>query len=157
MCQRLGIVHKFAPTCYPQYNGQVEVMNRTIFLGIKKNLLESGAKCYEEDQNSTRMREMLDFNNEGKDRAIVKMQKYKQTMAKFFNRMVKNRYFVIGDLVLRMFKASRAKDVNKLNPKWEGPYRVKKVVGPGTYRLEELSGKKIEHTWHGIYLKKYYV
>ncbi|GAA0187095.1 hypothetical protein LIER_34383 [Lithospermum erythrorhizon] len=48
MCQRLGIEHRFAPVCYPQYNGQVEVMHKTIFLGIKKNLLESGAKWYEE-------------------------------------------------------------------------------------------------------------
>ncbi|GAA0150511.1 hypothetical protein LIER_09438 [Lithospermum erythrorhizon] len=39
MCTRLGIEHRFASVCYPQYNGQVEVMNRTIFMGIKKNLL----------------------------------------------------------------------------------------------------------------------
>ncbi|GAA0149046.1 hypothetical protein LIER_08318 [Lithospermum erythrorhizon] len=204
MCQRLGIEHRFVPVCYPQYNGQVEVMNRTIFLGIKKNLLESGAKRYEEldrvlwsyrttpsnatretpfslvygteavlplevclpnirqigfkeDHNDTRIRELLEFSDEGRDRAIAKMQKYKQAMAKFYNRRVKNRQFFTGYLVLRMFKASRAKDVNKLNPKWEGPYRVKKVVGPGTYILEELSGKDIKRTWHGIYLKKYYV
>ncbi|GAA0158802.1 hypothetical protein LIER_15738 [Lithospermum erythrorhizon] len=120
----------------------VEVMNRTIFMGIKKNLLESGAKWqigFEEDQNNTRIRELLDFGDEGRDRVILKMQKYKKEMAKFYNRRVKNRQFVAGDLVLRMFKASRAKDVNKLNPKWEGPYRVRRVVGPGTYILEELS------------------
>ncbi|GAA0187096.1 hypothetical protein LIER_34384 [Lithospermum erythrorhizon] len=78
-------------------------------------------------------------------------------MARFYNRRVRNRHFVAGDLVLRMFKASRARNVKNLNPKWEGPYRVTKIVGPGTYILEELSGKKIEHTWHGIHLKKYYV
>ncbi|GAA0140256.1 hypothetical protein LIER_01637 [Lithospermum erythrorhizon] len=147
-------------------NDEVEVMNRTIFPGIKKNLLESGPKCYEEldrvlwsyrttpssatgetpfslvydtetvlplevclpnirqigfeeDQNNTRMRELLDFGDEERDRAIAKMQKYKQTMTKFYNR--------------------------------------RKVVGPGTYILEELSGKNIEHAWHGIYLKKYFV
>ncbi|GAA0170651.1 hypothetical protein LIER_24872 [Lithospermum erythrorhizon] len=48
MCQRLGFEHRFALVCYPQYNCQVEVMNMTIFLGIKKNLLESGANWYEE-------------------------------------------------------------------------------------------------------------
>ncbi|GAA0146939.1 hypothetical protein LIER_06765 [Lithospermum erythrorhizon] len=70
---------------------------------------------------------------------------------------VKNRQFIAKDLVLRMFKASKAKDVGKLNLKWEGLYCFKKVVGPGTYILEELLGKEIEHTWHEIYLKKYYV
>ncbi|GAA0138367.1 hypothetical protein LIER_00126 [Lithospermum erythrorhizon] len=118
MCQRLGIEHRFALVCYPQYNGQVEVMNRTIFLEIKKNLLESGAKCteavlplevclpnirqigFKEDQNT-----ILDFGDKGRDRAIAKMQKYKQTMAKFYNRRVKNRQFVAGNVVMRIFKA----------------------------------------------------
>ncbi|GAA0155369.1 hypothetical protein LIER_13116 [Lithospermum erythrorhizon] len=128
---------RFVPVYYPQYKSQVEVMNRSIFLGIKKNLLESGAKWYaeldrvlwsyrttpsstteetpfslvydtkavlplevcfpnirqigdEEYQNYTTMRELLDFGDEGKDRVIIKMQKYKQTMAKFYNRRVKN-------------------------------------------------------------------
>ncbi|GAA0175286.1 hypothetical protein LIER_41890 [Lithospermum erythrorhizon] len=48
MSKRLGIKHRFAPVCYPQANGHVEVMNRTIFQGIKKNLLDSGARWYEE-------------------------------------------------------------------------------------------------------------
>ncbi|GAA0154458.1 hypothetical protein LIER_12430 [Lithospermum erythrorhizon] len=62
-----------------------------------------------------------------------------------------------GDLVLRMFKANRAKDVNKINLKKEGSYRVKRVIWLGTYILEELLGNSIEHIWHGVYLKKYYV
>ncbi|GAA0173366.1 hypothetical protein LIER_26995 [Lithospermum erythrorhizon] len=65
-------------------------------------------------------------------------------------------YFSVGDLVLRVFKASKPKKRDKLNPKWEGPHRVKQVIGSGTYELEELSGKVIKHTWHEIYLKKYY-
>ncbi|GAA0139732.1 hypothetical protein LIER_35125 [Lithospermum erythrorhizon] len=32
MWQRLGIKLKFTPVCYPQYNGQVEVKNKPIFL-----------------------------------------------------------------------------------------------------------------------------
>ncbi|GAA0175349.1 hypothetical protein LIER_28538 [Lithospermum erythrorhizon] len=135
MCQRLEIEHRFAPVCLPNIR-QIS---------------------YEKDHNNTRMRELLDFGDEGRDRAIAKMQKYKQTMARFYNRRVRNRQVVADDLVLRMYKASRARDINKLNPKWEGPYRVTKVVGPGNYILEELSGKKIEHIWHGIYLKKYCV
>ncbi|GAA0138938.1 hypothetical protein LIER_00586 [Lithospermum erythrorhizon] len=112
---------------------------------------------FDEEQNNEWMRKKLDFTGEIIDRAIAKMEKYKLAMAKFYNRRVKNKQFVAGDLVLRIFKASRAKDVNNLNPKWEGPYRVKRVIGPGTYMLEELSGKLIEHTWHVVYLKKYYV
>ncbi|GAA0166165.1 hypothetical protein LIER_21386 [Lithospermum erythrorhizon] len=41
-CEKFGIEHRFAPVYYPQDNGQVEVMNRIIFKGIKKNILQSG-------------------------------------------------------------------------------------------------------------------
>ncbi|GAA0149239.1 hypothetical protein LIER_08466 [Lithospermum erythrorhizon] len=32
-----------------------------------------------------------------------------------------------------------------------------RFIGPGIYVLEELSEKPIDRTWHGVYLKKYYV
>ncbi|GAA0155145.1 hypothetical protein LIER_12940 [Lithospermum erythrorhizon] len=64
--------------------------------------------------------------------------------------------FKEGDLVLRLFKASKPKKQDKLNPKWEGPYKIRTVMGPGTYELEMLLGKAIKHTWHGIYVKEYY-
>ncbi|GAA0140621.1 hypothetical protein LIER_01931 [Lithospermum erythrorhizon] len=51
---------------------------------------------------------------------------------------------------------SQPKNQNKLNPKWECPYWIRRIIGPGTYELEELPGKTIDHTWHRIYLKKYY-
>ncbi|GAA0186486.1 hypothetical protein LIER_33774 [Lithospermum erythrorhizon] len=41
-CENFGIERRFAPVYYPQANGQVEVMNRIIFKGIKKNILQSG-------------------------------------------------------------------------------------------------------------------
>ncbi|GAA0142128.1 hypothetical protein LIER_35523 [Lithospermum erythrorhizon] len=94
--------------------------------------------------------------DELRDKALYQMQRYKQLMARFYNRRVRIRQFKEGDLVLRLFKASKAKKQDKLNPKSEGPYRVRRVVGPGTYELEELSGKTIKHTWLEIYLKTYY-
>ncbi|GAA0138399.1 hypothetical protein LIER_00153 [Lithospermum erythrorhizon] len=48
ICTKLGIQHRFALVCYPQYNGQVEVMNRTMFVEIKKNLLASRTQWYKE-------------------------------------------------------------------------------------------------------------
>ncbi|GAA0161517.1 hypothetical protein LIER_17814 [Lithospermum erythrorhizon] len=77
-------------------------------------------------------------------------------MARFYNRRVKIRQFKEGDLVLRLFKASKPKKQDKLNPKCEGPYRVRRVIGSGTYELEELSRIAIKHTWLVIYLKRYY-
>ncbi|GAA0186489.1 hypothetical protein LIER_33777 [Lithospermum erythrorhizon] len=54
-------------------------------------------------------------------------------------------------------KILQTKEAGKINPKWEGPYRVRRVIGPGTYELLELSSRVIKHTWHEIYLKKYYI
>ncbi|GAA0149534.1 hypothetical protein LIER_08684 [Lithospermum erythrorhizon] len=41
LCEKFGIEHRFTPVYYPQENGHVEVMNRIIFKGIKKNILYS--------------------------------------------------------------------------------------------------------------------
>ncbi|GAA0157912.1 hypothetical protein LIER_15069 [Lithospermum erythrorhizon] len=54
------------------------------------NILQIG---FFEDQNAERMRELVDFSDERRDRALVKMQKCKQAMAKFYNRRVKNRKY----------------------------------------------------------------
>ncbi|GAA0152714.1 hypothetical protein LIER_37544 [Lithospermum erythrorhizon] len=150
MCNRLGIEHRLAPVCYPQTNGQVEVMNRTIFQGIKKNLLDSKARWYEEfprmlwsyrttPSNATRETPFsLVFGTE----AILPVEVCLPNIRQICFDEEKNEEWLKKD---------------KLNPKWEGPYKVGRVIGPGTYELEELSGKAIKHTWHEIYLKKYYV
>ncbi|XP_016165137.1 uncharacterized protein K02A2.6-like [Arachis ipaensis] len=36
----------------------------------------------------------------------------------------------------------------KLVTNWEGPYRVKEVVGNGAYKLERLDGKEVPRTWN---------
>ncbi|GAA0138398.1 hypothetical protein LIER_00152 [Lithospermum erythrorhizon] len=77
------------------------------------------------------------------------MEKQKRRMSHFYNRRVRSRQFIMGDLVLRVMEERQQKNKNKLNTKWEGPYRVRRVI-------EDLSGKEIDHTWHGVYLKKYY-
>ncbi|GAA0176177.1 hypothetical protein LIER_29219 [Lithospermum erythrorhizon] len=47
--------------------------------------------------------------------------------------------------------------LSKLSPKWEGPYRVKRIVGPSTYELEDLDGRSSPRTWYASKLCKYYV
>ncbi|GAA0140802.1 hypothetical protein LIER_02089 [Lithospermum erythrorhizon] len=72
--------------------------------------------------------------------------------SRFCNLRVKIRQFCVGDLVSRVFKARKPKKQDKLNLKWEGPYKIRRVIGMGTYEWEELSGRVIKHTWHEIYL-----
>lgn len=57
-----------------------------------------------------------------------------------------------GDLVLR--RADALKPTGKLDPNWEGPYRVTRVIPGGAYELEELDGTQIAHPWNVCNLKK---
>ncbi|GAA0169694.1 hypothetical protein LIER_40810 [Lithospermum erythrorhizon] len=103
------------------------------------------------------MREQLNVVDELRDQAFYQMQKYKHLMARIYNRRVKNKKFKVEDLVIRLYSITHPKDQGKLSPKWEGPYRVKRVTGPGTYELEKLNGDAIPCIWHASKLAKYYV
>ena len=63
--------------------------------------------------------------NEVRDQAAQTMVKYKQKIAEYYNRRVKLKKFNIGDLVLRkVTPAMKDPAQGKLDPNWEGPYRV---------------------------------
>ncbi|VFQ94022.1 unnamed protein product [Cuscuta campestris] len=57
---------------------------------------------------------------------------------------------------LRRREASRPGDGGKLAKNWEGPYRVRAIIRPGTYRLETLEGVPVERTWNSHHLRKFY-
>ncbi|XP_074327645.1 uncharacterized protein LOC141665561 [Apium graveolens] len=61
------------------------------------------------------------------------------------------------DLVLRKIEASGVGERGKLALNWEGPYKVKKILERGSYKLETLNGDEVPHTWHASNLKVYYV
>ena len=86
--------------------------------------------------------------------AKVKNEASKMIAARRYNSRVVPRAMKAGDLVPKK-KTSKA-DENKLSPKWEGPYRVRKSLGTGRYYLEELSGKRILRSWNSTHLRPYY-
>lgn len=79
-----------------------------------------------------------DLLEESRDSTHFKVCQYQDKIAKYYNSKIKLREFKKGDLVLREAAASMPSKMSKLSPPWEGPYRVTKVVRPGTYRLETL-------------------
>ncbi|GAA0165004.1 hypothetical protein LIER_39894 [Lithospermum erythrorhizon] len=112
---------------------------------------------FDEERNDQRLMEVLNFTDDLRDKALYKILKCKQLLARCYNRRVKNRQFLVGDLVLRLFFASHPKEQSKLSPNSEGPYRVGRILCRGTYELEDLDGKPIVRTWHPSKLCKYYV
>ena len=62
--------------------------------------------------------------------------------------------FEVGDLVLR--RKHESKDVHKLASPWEGPFIVKCVSWPGSYRLMTQDGVEVPNSWNIEYLRRFY-
>ena len=93
----------------------------------------------------------LNLIDEVKMDAEHRTVKYKNLMARQYDAMVKPRCFNIRDLVLKKVSLT-TKDPShgKLGPNWEGPYRIINCKRQGSYNLEALDGRKLEH------LRRYY-
>ena len=99
----------------------------------------------------------LDLVNERLDRALIRIQNYQHTAAKYYNSSVRNRRFNEEDLILRkVFQNTAERNARKLGANWEGPYKIEKIVRPGFYEIASMQGVKIPRTWIAMHLKKYY-
>ncbi|VFQ60552.1 unnamed protein product [Cuscuta campestris] len=101
---------------------------------------------YQPQQNEEDHLAELNLVEERRMAAEVKMSTYQQVVKKYHDNKVGPRYFQVGDEVLRRREASRPGDGGKLAKNWEGPYRVRAIIRPGTYRLETLDGAPVERT-----------
>ena len=112
---------------------------------------------YQAEENEEQLRLKLDLMDEVKMDAEQRTASYKNLMAKQYDAMVKPKRFNIGDLVLkRVTLATRNPTYGKLGPNWEGSYRVINRKRQGSYYLEALDGRKLEHPWNVEHLRKYH-
>ncbi|XP_017237355.1 uncharacterized protein LOC108210538 [Daucus carota subsp. sativus] len=111
---------------------------------------------FDEESNTQGLHTNLDLVDEARESAVERMAKYKERTKEHFAKKTRIRTFGAGDLVLRATEASDPRNTGKLMPKWEGPYRVKDVLRPGSYKLERLDGSEVNNTWHGDKLRKFY-
>ncbi|GAV90019.1 hypothetical protein CFOL_v3_33428, partial [Cephalotus follicularis] len=103
------------------------------------------------------LRNLLDLVEDLRDKAAIRVTAYQQRVSRYYNKRVNPRPLRYGDLVLRNAAiADRTGTRGKLAPNWEGPYKVKKVLRPGTFKLETLGGKEIPRAWNVEHLRKYY-
>ncbi|XP_075507601.1 uncharacterized protein LOC142544437 [Primulina tabacum] len=92
---------------------------------------------YNED-NDTRQATDLDLLEEKREVASIHMEAYKNRIAQSYNRRVVQRSFQVGDLVLRKVQEEQR---GKLEPKWEGPFKVIERLSSGAYYLEDAQDK----------------
>lgn len=68
--------------------------------------------------------------------------------------MVSRKDFQIGDLVLKWDKAHEEK--GKFQLMWLGPFQIMEIIGPSTFMLQDLAGKRESLPVNGKILKKYF-
>ena len=63
----------------------------------------------------------------------------------------------MGDLVLKWDKAHEEKGKHtKFQKLWLGPFQIVEVIGPSTYALQDLTGRKDSLPVNGQILKMYF-
>ena len=99
----------------------------------------------------------LDNIDEKRDKALLRISTYQQSIAKHYNKNIRTRTFKVGDWVLRrVFQNTKEAGAGKLAPTWEGPYLITKVVGHGAYKLQTKEGRDINNSWNAIHLRQYH-
>ncbi|XP_065050247.1 uncharacterized protein LOC103995026 [Musa acuminata AAA Group] len=84
---------------------------------------------YDEKITNEGLRAGLDLLEERRADAHLKALSYKRAVARVYNRKVRPRPIKLDDLVLRKTEVSDSTRARgKMAPKWEGPYRVDKIV-----------------------------
>ncbi|GAV60028.1 hypothetical protein CFOL_v3_03559, partial [Cephalotus follicularis] len=125
-------------------------------------LLEIGVQSpravhFSEENNGEGLRNLLDLVEELRDKAAIKVAAYQQMVSRYYNKKVNPRPLKEGDLVLHNSAIVDPTGTRgKLAPNWEGPYKVKRVLQPGIFKLETLGDRKIPRAWNVEHLRKYY-
>ena len=86
--------------------------------------------------------------------SCIRIAKYLAVLRRYYNKNVKERFFVVEDLVLK-WKTNQA-GVHKLTTPWEGPFMIKEVTQPTSYRLAHLDGTDVPNSWHIDKLRRFY-
>ncbi|XP_077228576.1 uncharacterized protein LOC143861550 [Tasmannia lanceolata] len=111
---------------------------------------------FNEQLNSDGLRSNLDLLEEIREESRIRVAAYKQKVSNYHDSKIRPREFRTGDLVLRRAAVSQPTKVGKLSPTWEGPYRVKEIIRPGSYKLETLEEHLLLHAWNSKNLRRYY-
>ncbi|XP_072077918.1 uncharacterized protein [Arachis hypogaea] len=98
-----------------------------------------------------------DLVDEAREMAHLSETVLKQRMALRYNAKVLKREFEQNDLVLQRNDVGLpTPGEGKLAANWEGPYRVKEVLGNDAYKLERLDGREVQRTWNVSNLRRFY-
>ena len=124
---------------------------------VEIGLLTSRTDRFEDDRNNHLLCRHLDLVEENHEIISVKLANYQQRISHVYNKGIKFKEFIPGDLVLRkVLGNTRDPTMGKLGGNSKRPYRVTSVAGIGAYCLEDLDERLVARPWNVFNLKKYY-
>ena len=87
-------------------------------------------ELFDPEKNDRALSLELDFADERREAAAVRLTSYQQQLSKAFNQNVRERKFVVGELVLKkLLPGDKDPTQGKLAPNWHGPFRVTANAG----------------------------
>jgi hypothetical protein len=111
-------------------------------------------EMYNEGEADEAMQLELDSVEEAHRTALVQSARNLQGIQRYHDCNVRERSFSIGDLVLRRIQDESG--LHKLNSRWEGPFIIKQILRPGSYRLQYPEGQDVPNFWNVQNLRKFY-
>jgi hypothetical protein len=100
----------------------------------------------------------LDEESDERVKALGEIKKDKLRVARAYNKKVKEKSFLVRDLILKMILPIRSKSnkFGKWTPNWEGPYRIEEIIPRNSYMAQSVQGTSLPRVLNGKYLKMYY-
>ncbi|KAG7529790.1 Reverse transcriptase domain [Arabidopsis suecica] len=140
-------------TSTPSYPQEAVILVETIVPSVRRTASPANS-----DLNTQMLQDNMDFIDERRDQAMIRLQNYQQAAARYYNSNINIRRFEVGELVLRkVFSNTRELNAGKLGTNWDGPYRITEVVRDGVYKLVKvINGVPELRAWNAMHLKKYH-
>ncbi|VFR02773.1 unnamed protein product [Cuscuta campestris] len=106
------------------------------------------------ERNEEALAAELHLVHERREAAFIRAENYRRKVKSYHDGRVRARGFIEGEWVLRKRSLSHPLEGGKFAKNYEGPYIIKEVVGPSTFRLQTPSGGDVPRTWNAENLVK---
>eukprot|EP00253_Pinus_taeda_P027731 PITA_27731 len=170
---KLGFRQEHSSPYYPQANGQVEAVNKTLKTILQRTIDKNRSNWHlmlylalwayrtsvktatEASRLEERLLHLEHLDEQRRDAATVN-EAHKKRVKTHYDKAVRPRVFSEGDLVLVYDQDKDTLGAGKFKPMWYGPFIIKRVLTKGSYELIDYEGNKLAEPRNGLYRKKYF-